>query len=152
MRREHLEHLLRAAGNILREGEIIVVGSQSILGTYDEDALSRYAVMSIEADLLPLSDPDQSKADEIDGVLGEGSLFHETHGFYAQGVGETTSTLPDGWRDRLVRYSNVNTNGVVGLCLDPHDLCTAKLAATPCTPERRSLAQSFLRAYRRRPA
>ena len=108
--------------------------------------------MSIEADLLPMSDPDQSKADEIDGVLGEGSLFHETHGFYAQGVDETTSTLPDGWRDRLVRYSNVNTNGVVDLCLDPHDLCTAKLAATPCTPERRSLDQSFLRAYRRRPA
>lgn len=58
-----------------------------------------------------------------------GSYFHQTHGFYIQGVGSCTAILPGGWADRLVAVSNRNTMGRTGLCLDPHDLCVAKLAA-----------------------
>jgi hypothetical protein len=65
----------------------------------------------------------------IDGAIGELSLFHETFGYYAHGVDETTATLPEGWRDRLVRVENENTMGAVGWCLEPHDLAVSKLAA-----------------------
>ena len=123
------EHLLRAAGTILRDTEIIVIGSQSILGSYDESELPEDVLLSVEADFLPLHDPDQRKADLIDGVIGEDSMFHETHGVYAQGVDETTAVLPTGWRDRLVRYKTQNTNNVIGWCLEIHDLCVAKLIA-----------------------
>jgi len=34
MRRDELEHLIRAAGGVLNESALIVVGSQSILGSY----------------------------------------------------------------------------------------------------------------------
>ena len=34
MRRDELEHLVRAAGMILNGDEIIIVGSQAILGLY----------------------------------------------------------------------------------------------------------------------
>ena len=44
------------------------------------------------------------KADLIDGSIGEASMFHATFGYYAQGVSESTAILPDGWRDRLVRF------------------------------------------------
>jgi hypothetical protein len=56
-------------------------------------------------------------------------VFHSTHGYYVQGVGRDTAVLPAGWEDRLVPVSGPNTNGRTGLCLDPHDLCLAKLVA-----------------------
>ena len=100
MRRDQLEHLIRAAGAILGESQVIVVGSQSIVGAV-ATVLPAAAVLSIEADLVPFDDDDGRKADLIDGTIGEGSMFEETHGIYADGVGLTTSRLPEGWRDRL---------------------------------------------------
>lgn len=47
----------------------------------------------------------------------------------AQGVGETTAVLPDGWRDRLVRWSSNGTGRAQAVFLDPHDLVVAKLVA-----------------------
>lgn len=129
MRREDLEHLLRAAGAVLGDDEIIVIGSQSVLGSIPERLLPEDALLSMEADLLPLHDPDAKKADLLDGALGEDSMFHETHGYYAQGVDEHTAVLPSGWRERLTALSNANTRGVIGWCLDPHDLAVSKLVA-----------------------
>jgi hypothetical protein len=40
MKRQEIEHLIRAAGAITESDEIIVIGSQSILGAYP-DALLR---------------------------------------------------------------------------------------------------------------
>jgi hypothetical protein len=68
-------------------------------------------------------------SDRIDGAIGELSPFHETHGYYAQGVSPTTATLPEGWQGRLVPLQNANTGGAVGLCLDVHDLVLSKYAA-----------------------
>ena len=63
------------------------------------------------------------------GDIGEGSLFHEQNGYYAQGVGPETTVLPDGWQNRLVGVNNENTNGVTGLCLEVHDLAISKIIA-----------------------
>lgn len=125
MRRSELEHLIRAAGSIADDAEIVVIGSQSILGQFP-NAPSRLLV-SAEADLFPLHRPEL--ADLIDASIGEGSPFHELYGYYAQGVGERTAILPTGWRDRLVRIENPNTGGVAGLCLEVHDLAISKHAA-----------------------
>jgi hypothetical protein len=125
MKRSELEHLIRAAGSIANDSEIVVIGSQAILGQFP-DAPSALLV-SAEADLFPLHHPEL--ADLIDGSIGEGSHFHELFGYYAQGVGERTAVLPKGWRDRLVRIENPNTCGVAGLCLEVHDLAVAKHAA-----------------------
>jgi hypothetical protein len=56
-------------------------------------------------------------------------MFHITFGIYVEGVSETTATVPEGWRDRLVRYETPATNGVIGWCLDLHDLWIAKAVA-----------------------
>lgn len=125
MKRSELEHLIRAAGSIANDSEIVVIGSQSILGQFP-DAPSALLV-SAEADLFPLHHPEL--ADLIDGSIGEGSHFHELFGYYAQGVGERTAVLPKGWRQRLVRIENANTRGVAGLCLEVHDLAVAKHVA-----------------------
>ena len=125
MKRENLEHLLRAAGAILQETSFVVIGSQSILGKFPNAPAELLA--SREADMFPKNA--QEKSTILDGVIGEESAFDKTFGYYAQGVDETTATLPKGWKGRLVKVSNDNTGGVVGYCLDPLDLVASKLAA-----------------------
>ena len=125
MQRSDLEHLIRASGEIAGDNEIIIIGSQAILGQFP-DAPARL-LASMEADLFPKNKPD--RADKVDGAIGEGSSFHESHGYYAQGVGEHTAVLPRNWRSRLVAVINENTNGVTGLCLEVHDLAISKIIA-----------------------
>lgn len=138
MRRDQLEHAIRTACQIIGHPAVIVVGSQSILGTFDEDELPESAHMSREVDILPMgedNDEVQRLADVIEGVAGEFSPFEELHGFSIDGVDLTTSALPDGWRDRLVKVQNANTAApggqpvFTGWCLDKEDLCVAKICA-----------------------
>lgn len=129
MRREHLAHVLRAASQIADERDVVVFGSQAVLGAHDEDELPEEATLSMEADLTFWNDPDDERSDRVDGAIGEDSYFHQTHGYYAQGVSITTATLPDGWQDRLIRFENASTKPARGWCLEPHDLALAKLVA-----------------------
>jgi hypothetical protein len=125
MTRQQLEHLIRAAAVIADDDEIVVIGSQAILGPYPDAPAA--LLVSVEADLYPRHHPE--RADLIDGTIGELSPFHDTFGYYAQGVGPTTALLPDGWEDRLVPIRNENTRWATGWCLEPHDLLLAKYAA-----------------------
>jgi hypothetical protein len=117
---------------------VIVVGSQSILGPFREDQLPADATMSVEIDILPMSDDyfeTERLADLIEGVAGEFSPFEEFHGFSIDSVDLSTSALPTGWRGRLVKVQNANTAApdgepqYTGWCLDKEDLCVAKLCA-----------------------
>ncbi len=44
-------------------------------------------------------------AEKIEGALGEGSQFHETFGYYAQGVGPETAVLPSGLEHGYVQLA-----------------------------------------------
>lgn len=138
MRRAQLEHAIRAACQITGQTEVIVIGSQAILGTYPEYELPHLATSSLEVDILPITDDNDTTielADMIVGVAGELSPFEQLHGFSIDGVDLTTAALPEGWRDRLVKVQNANTappSGhpqFIGWCLDKEDLCVAKLCA-----------------------
>ena len=143
MSRKELEHIIRAAGEIAKVRRIIVLGSQSILGQFPdlseslpesnhlEIALTTQSrdilFRSIEADIMV---PDsEEKTEMIEAAIGELSAFHNTFGYYAQGVDRTTSKLPEGWENCLVEICNDNTNGISGLCLEIHDLIISKLYA-----------------------
>jgi hypothetical protein len=125
MTRAELEHIVRAAAAISGDDEIVVIGSQSILGQFPDAPLALLA--SMEADVYPLHHPERS--DLIDGSIGEGSLFHETFRYYAQGVGPGTATLPAGWQDRLIPVHSPRTRGATGLALEVHDLLISKYVA-----------------------
>jgi hypothetical protein len=107
MRREHFDHLIAAAAQVSGEKEIVVIGSQAILGTVDEPPESM--VLSMEADIYPRHNP--AKAEEIDASLGDGSPFHGTH---------VRVEIPP----RVHQQA-----GVVALCVEPCDLVLAKCAA-----------------------
>jgi len=123
--REELEHAIRAACDLTNETEVIVFGSQAILGQFPDapDELRQ----SAEADIAPRHAVD--KVDLIDAVLGEDSLFHRSHGFYVHGVPIETAILPDGWEKRATRVQNQNTREFIGWCVEAHDLAASKLAA-----------------------
>ena len=125
MRRQDLEHIIRAAGAISESVEFIVLGSQAILGACPD--APEELLTSQEVDLYPRDEP--QKADLIDASIGELSPFHEEFGYYAHGVGPETAILPGTWETRLVPVVSENTGGAKGLCLHPSDLAVSKLAA-----------------------
>ena len=78
MHRYQLEHAIRAACSIIRRDQVIVVGSQSILGSFHEDDLPDQATMSTEVDILPIDADPQTVldlSDELSAVAGEWSDF-----------------------------------------------------------------------------
>jgi hypothetical protein len=89
--REELAHILRAASQIAEDNEIVVLGSQSILGSFEADDLPDEATRSIEADIAFMDDPDENKSDLVDGGIGEESSFHEMYGYYGQGLSIATA-------------------------------------------------------------
>jgi hypothetical protein len=94
MTRRQLEHVIRAAAATADTRDLIVIGSQAILGPFPDAPPE--LTESMEADVFPMDAPERSIL--IEGAIGEFSMFHETFGYYAHGVDETTACLPDGWR------------------------------------------------------
>ena len=111
MNRTQLEHIIRAAGSIAGDDEIVVIGSASVLAQVAD--IPERVLPSIEADVFPKNKAHM--ADVIDGTIGELSPFHDTYGYYAHGVSPgTAANLPKGWRRRLRLIRNANTRGVRG--------------------------------------
>jgi hypothetical protein len=128
LKREELEDAIRHATRVTEQREVLVIGSQAILGSYDETQLPERATLSEEVDIAPIADDEEyTLATLIDVNLGEWSQFHVDHGFYVQGVNVTTAVLPNGWEARTVQVAPDGPNGPLARCLDPHDLCAAKL-------------------------
>lgn len=125
MTREQLEHVIRASASIAGVDDIVVIGSQAILGQFPD--APEELLISREADVYPLLHPE--RGDLIDGSIGEGSPFDRQFGYYAHGVDDTTAILPAGWKDRLVAVTGANTRDARGWCLEVHDLAVAKYIA-----------------------
>lgn len=126
MTREQLEHAIRAACDVADDTELIVFGSQAILGEHPDAPPELRA--SIEVDVQPLNRPEA--VDMIDGALGELSQFHESFGFYVHGVSIEAATLPENWQQRTIQVSHpAGTRANIGHCLEAHDLAASKLIA-----------------------
>ena len=125
MQLQQLEHLIRAAGTVTDRYEFVVIGSQSILGSVARPPVD--CLLSTEVDIYPKDA--EELADKIDGALGEGSRFHDTYGYYAQGVDSSTAILARGWESRLVRLQTPGTGERIAYCLDVLDLFLSKCAA-----------------------
>jgi len=126
---EEFEHVLAAAAAVTGHDELVVIGSQAILGSHGRPPESM--LRSLEVDIYPLHDPDA--ADFIDGALGDGSQFHLAYGYYAHGVGPETAKAPRGWQERLIMRKIpprvASTQTAVAWCLEAHDLVLSKCVA-----------------------
>jgi hypothetical protein len=74
MKRRDLEHVIRAAADIADDDEIIVIGSQAILGQFPDAPVE--LCVSAEADVYPKNRPERWEL--VDGSIGELSPFHDT--------------------------------------------------------------------------
>src|SRR5258708_5348651 len=92
MRRRDLEHVIRAAADIADDDEIIVIGSQAILGQYPD--APRELCVSSEADVYPKNKPERT--DLIDGSIGGG--WRPLSNRVAAGI-DTPRRTPVRWRD-----------------------------------------------------
>jgi hypothetical protein len=125
VRRPELEYIIRAAATVAEDDELVVIGSQAVLGQFPD--APEEMLVSREADIYPRNHPE--RGDEIDGSLGDGSYFDATFGYYAHAVGPETAKAPAGWEERLVEVRNENTGGATGWCLEIHDLLLSKCVA-----------------------
>jgi hypothetical protein len=124
MKKQQVDHALRAAGQITGEQQFIIIGSQSLHGKHPD--VPDEILTSFEVDLIAPKNMDRTA---WLNVIGVESPFHETFGYYVDPVDGKTPILPKGWKGRLVNLPPGDTGGVKGLCLEPHDLAIAKYAA-----------------------
>ncbi len=122
MKLSQLIHVLRAASEISGEKSFVLVGSQAVLLALP--APDGRLTLSDEIDLYPSMAPE--KSDLIDGVIGALSMFHDTHGYHADGVSPETAVMPADWMDRA-RLSYFGD--ITAICPDLADLCVGKVAA-----------------------
>lgn len=128
--------VLRVARAISRHFEtdsVVIVGSQSVL--VDQPDAPLIARMSGEIDAYPGNIREWEErhlgalaSEEINAWFGTGSQFHETFGFYIDGVDEKTAKLPPEWEDRAIEKTIDDDGRAVRLitpCLE--DLIVSKL-------------------------
>jgi hypothetical protein len=122
MKLDELKHVLRASAAIASENSMVVVGSQAVLLLIDKPPES--LLVSREVDLYPALHPE--RADLIDGAIGMHSSFHETFGYFADGVGPETAVMPADW---MTRASLHYIGDITAICPDLHDLTVSKCVA-----------------------
>lgn len=122
MKLSQLLHVLRAAAEISKERSFVVVGSQALLLAIESP--DQRLTLSDEIDLYPALAPD--KADAIDGAIGALSMFHETHGYHADGVSPETAVMPMDWMSRATLHY---FDDLTVICPEIHDLCVSKCVA-----------------------
>lgn len=120
---EALLRLLTAAQALCGHRDYVVIGSLSVLGMAQVDAIPQDMTLSIDADCYTLADP--PRIFDLSTQLGEGSPYHQTHGIYLDPVSPYLPTLPQGWAQRLIL---IDRPPVVAHCLEANDAAISKLA------------------------
>ena len=114
-------------GNVAEETRVIVFGSNAIIPWLNQ---SMDVETSEDIDITFFDDDNEMQTTDVDGALGESSLFHKTFGFWVHGVSINPERFPKGWEERLVRITDEELlEGKVAYVLSPSDLAAVKLAA-----------------------
>ena len=130
-----LDRVGRTLGEHFKTDLVVVVGSQSVLvGWPDAPEISR---TSGEIDAFPANAKEWEQlpenvgleaSEEINAWFGDGSTFSETHGFYIDGVDNTTAKLHRDWKSRAV-FRDIHSYGKTVTMIAPsvEDMAVSKL-------------------------
>lgn len=138
---DDLLRVVRALAYEFKTDTVFIVGSQAILASMPD--APEAARESPEIDAFPqnakiweVEEAQRTRdgvrpiaSEHIDGLFGSESQFHRTHGFYIDGVDETTAKLPNGWQGRAVKVrTEVEGRTVTGVAPSAEDLVVSKVA------------------------
>jgi hypothetical protein len=131
---DDLERAVRAIATEFDTDKVIIIGSQAVLVSWPDAPTDMRS--SPEIDAYPGNAkfwekiyPDMEASEHINGLFGYGSQFHQTHGFYIDGVDENTARLPPDWEQRAwIRQLNVGGKTIRVVAPSPEDLIASKLA------------------------
>lgn len=128
-----LRRAVRSLADIFHCPEVVFVGSQALLVVRDD--IAKELRMSEEFDAYPSNNrewercnPNHEASEVINALLGEGSSFHTSFGFFVDGIDERTAVLPIDWRKRSVsKIFEFNEKTVKVTAPEPNDLVASKL-------------------------
>lgn len=138
---DDLLRVVRALAYEFKTDTVFVVGSQAILASMPDAPEAARASPEIDAfpqnaKVWEVTEAKRTRdgvrpiaSEHIDGLFGSESQFHRTHGFYIDGVDETTAKLPKGWQVRAVKVqTEVEGRTVTGVAPAAEDLVVSKVA------------------------
>jgi hypothetical protein len=129
-----LDRAIRSIARYFDTDIVYVIGSQAILlslptAPVDLRRSVEFDVYPGNADEWQRQHPGLEASEEVHALFGTRSCFHDSFGFYLDGVDKSTATLPIDWRDRSVyRHVPDGARTITGIAPSPQDLCIAKLA------------------------
>jgi len=103
--------------------DFVVIGSLSILGLEQSFEIPDAMTMSNDVDCYTKADP--GRIFDVVSALGENSPYHKKSGLFLDAVSPELPSLPDGWRERLIK---VERDGLRAWFLDPNDAALSKYA------------------------
>jgi hypothetical protein len=128
MRRQKIDHILRAAASATGQKRFVLIGSSALI--VQAKRIPAEMMITPEADIFaPDAEDVEYVSDLIDGSIGRNSAFHNTFGYYGDGVSPQTAILPLKWPDRAIEYSTAETGEATAIVVEAHDLALAKLCA-----------------------
>ena len=136
MKKEQLNHLIRAAKDISSKLNFLIIGSQAVIGDaeiYAElEKRASSCLQSPEIDVMTFDvvdndiQVDEDSTELLEWGLGETSRFFDTFGYYLQAVSIRTAKLPNDWKLRLNRSDE---DYAYKFFISIEDLIISKLAA-----------------------
>ena len=103
--------------------DFVVIGSLSILGLERSFDIPDAMTLSNDIDCYTQADP--GRIFDLVEAFGENSLYHQRSGFFLDAVSPDLPSLPDGWRDRLIK---VERDALRAWFLEPNDAALSKYA------------------------
>ena len=104
----------------------MMVGTGAVIATAQHIPVSM--MLTSEMDIYVEGPDSEAISDQIDGAIGNGSMFHRTFRYYGDGVSPTTAIMPMDWKSRATTYT-IPDGTVSALCPSSNDVAIAKLCA-----------------------
>lgn len=103
--------------------DFVVIGSLSILGLEESFAIPDAMTLSNDIDCYTQADP--GRIFDVVDALGENSPYHLASGVFLDAVSPDLASLPDGWKERLIK---VEREGLSVWFLESNDAALSKYA------------------------
>lgn len=120
-------HVARALSEITGCRELVVVGSAAVIAARGRLEGDHFGTEDVDVFALDGKSEDDF-TDEAE-LIGLSSRFHETFGYYADGVGERTAIMPMDWKSRATKYPVPAVSDTFLWIPDSNDVALAKLCA-----------------------